>query len=202
VVYNEPQTMASRIEARIIDMGIRMFADRGYEGVSFRDLAEEADVTVASLFRLFGNKKELFEKVLTKALEQTLDPAQFLFLIYEGGEKPDKMRLFTLTVMRWYASVSPHAARLFFQSSLQEDWRELAYSRINKIMEILGTTLQHGQSARRADKAATRTKSAVAAHAMIFGLLQLKMTYATSRNSKEEAELATSMIRRWLRPVV
>jgi len=49
---------------RILDSSERLFAAGGYEGVSLRDIARDADVEVALVSYHFGPKQELFRHVI------------------------------------------------------------------------------------------------------------------------------------------
>ncbi len=49
---------------RILDAADALFAERGFAAVSVRDIAERAGVKKASVFYYFGNKADLFERVL------------------------------------------------------------------------------------------------------------------------------------------
>ncbi|WP_326641843.1 TetR family transcriptional regulator [Streptosporangium sp. NBC_01755] len=49
---------------RILDAARRLFADLGYEQVTMRMIAAEADANIALINRYFGSKRELFAKVL------------------------------------------------------------------------------------------------------------------------------------------
>src|SRR6266508_3536281 len=59
---------------QILDAGERLFAQRGYDGVSMRDIvAETALRNQASLYHHFRNKRALYEAVLRRGLPQVLD---------------------------------------------------------------------------------------------------------------------------------
>jgi AcrR family transcriptional regulator len=48
----------------IINTAIELFAERGYEGTSIRDLAAKADVNIAMVNYYFGSKDKLFEAMI------------------------------------------------------------------------------------------------------------------------------------------
>jgi len=52
--------------ARIIEVAVKLFASRGYDGVGVKELAEEAGVTKPTLYHYFGNKKGLLEELLAE----------------------------------------------------------------------------------------------------------------------------------------
>jgi AcrR family transcriptional regulator len=51
---------------RILKAALRLFAQRGYDGTTTRDLAEAADVAEGTLFRHFPNKKAILVEVATQ----------------------------------------------------------------------------------------------------------------------------------------
>jgi TetR/AcrR family transcriptional regulator, regulator of cefoperazone and chloramphenicol sensitivity len=54
--------------ARLIDAAIELFAKKGYEGTSVRDLATAAGVNVAAVSYYFGSKDELYHEALRACL--------------------------------------------------------------------------------------------------------------------------------------
>ncbi|PWT77245.1 MAG: hypothetical protein C5B59_04540 [Bacteroidetes bacterium] len=50
----------------IIDIAIELFATKGFEGTSIRDLAAAADVNVAMVNYYFGSKEKLFEELVQR----------------------------------------------------------------------------------------------------------------------------------------
>jgi AcrR family transcriptional regulator len=57
---------------RILKAALRLFARRGYDGTTTRDLAEAADVAEGTLFRHFPNKKSILVEVATQGWVEIL----------------------------------------------------------------------------------------------------------------------------------
>jgi len=58
---------------QILEAGERLFAERGYDGVSMRDIVAETTLrNQASLYHHFRDKRALYEAVLKRGLEQVL----------------------------------------------------------------------------------------------------------------------------------
>lgn len=49
---------------QLIEVALRQFAEQGYDGTATRDIAEEAGVAEALLFRHFPNKREILRAVI------------------------------------------------------------------------------------------------------------------------------------------
>ena len=96
---------------RLVEAAAQLFASRGFNGVSTREIARLADVNEATLFRVFERKKELFwaavearlaglklSRELQSALAHDDDPSTVLpqicdFMVQLVVEQPELMRL-------------------------------------------------------------------------------------------------------------
>lgn len=58
-------------KTHIINSAIELFAEKGFEGTSIRDLAAKADVNVAMVNYYFGSKEKLFEAMVEERLSYT-----------------------------------------------------------------------------------------------------------------------------------
>jgi AcrR family transcriptional regulator len=75
----------------ILNAAIELFSKRGFEGVSIREIATQADVHFASIRYHFGDKEDLYKACISKHGESRLLSAQ-LFLSAEPKNVED-MRL-------------------------------------------------------------------------------------------------------------
>ena len=184
--------MASKIEPRIMDRAIELFADYGYYGVTTRDLARKAKVTEGSIYRLFRSKKELFESALKAATDRSLDPAQIALEVLNKLTAQNFSSLLISIIHRWYFSLPRAAARLLTQAYFADPgWRQIAYEPIDKIIDILTKVIEQHSRTRKLD-------AAITARTLIMALLHFKITYASSCSQKEEAAIVNAMIRQWL----
>ncbi|MGC9330078.1 MAG: TetR/AcrR family transcriptional regulator [Candidatus Hinthialibacter sp.] len=53
-----------RHRAEILDAAVRLLLEKGYEGTTMQDIAEEAEFAVGTIYRFFKGKKELFEELI------------------------------------------------------------------------------------------------------------------------------------------
>jgi len=61
--------------ARILTEAERLFAERGFEGVSMPAIAEAAGITPGAIYRHFDGKAELFFQVIGRAVDAAAAPA-------------------------------------------------------------------------------------------------------------------------------
>jgi AcrR family transcriptional regulator len=59
--------------AQLLELGLRLFADRSYEDVSIEDIAAAAGVSKGLLYHYFGGKRELYVAVVDLAARRLLD---------------------------------------------------------------------------------------------------------------------------------
>jgi AcrR family transcriptional regulator len=91
--------MPSKIRDRILANAIRCFAAHGYAGSSTKEIANRADVTEGSLFRLFISKDKLFTEAVSLALSSKgvrrihLRLAVFAMLEKKGLSEPNHKAL-------------------------------------------------------------------------------------------------------------
>jgi len=58
--------------AKLVESATRHFAERGYHGTSVRDIASDAQMTVAGLYHHFSSKQGLLRWIMVEALEDVL----------------------------------------------------------------------------------------------------------------------------------
>ncbi|MFE0188422.1 TetR/AcrR family transcriptional regulator [Streptomyces sp. NPDC059008] len=82
---------------RLLDAASELFAERGYERATVRDIAARAGANQALLFRYFGSKKALFGEVMARGGQEQLrtTPAERLFEValrgmLAGGAESDR----------------------------------------------------------------------------------------------------------------
>jgi AcrR family transcriptional regulator len=61
----------SEKQLQILDVAEELFAGRGYEGTSVRDIAQKAEVNVAMISYYFGSKEKLLENLILNRTERT-----------------------------------------------------------------------------------------------------------------------------------
>jgi AcrR family transcriptional regulator len=61
---------------RIHRAALRLFATYGFAGTGIRKIAEEAGITVASLYHYVGTKEDLLERMMCESMSELLGPAR------------------------------------------------------------------------------------------------------------------------------
>lgn len=63
-------------EAQLMGIACRLFARKGYDATSLRDIAEEARITKAALYYYFPNKDALYERVVIESMQALVTAAR------------------------------------------------------------------------------------------------------------------------------
>lgn len=87
-----PTGRADTRQEQLIDIACRLFAQRGYEGTSLRDIAEEAKITKAALYYHFPNKEALYERIVLESMQALVDSVRGAMA--QGATPVEKVRLF------------------------------------------------------------------------------------------------------------
>lgn len=74
----------SKTEKKIFDMATELFAKKGFEGTSTRDICQAAGVNVSSISYYFGGKQELYQQIVDKIVQGIVD----YMMESMGAEKP------------------------------------------------------------------------------------------------------------------
>lgn len=62
--------MKRNTKEEILLAALRLFADKGYDGVSVRDIAEAVGIRQSSLYKHYGSKQDIFDNILVRMEEQ------------------------------------------------------------------------------------------------------------------------------------
>lgn len=71
-------------EQKIVEVATELFAQKGFEGTSTRDICKAAGVNISSISYYFGGKKELYQTIVDKIVRDIIDYAMDAM----GAEKP------------------------------------------------------------------------------------------------------------------
>jgi len=83
-----PERRGEQTRERILDAAEGLFADRGFEGTTLRDVASRVGIRTPSLYNHFPSKEALYAAVLERVVEPLL--ALLSEIVQSGpGERPD-----------------------------------------------------------------------------------------------------------------
>ena len=68
----------------IIESSIKLFADKGFNGTSMRDIAKAVGITLPTIYYYFGNKEDLYQSVLREVIEKFIEATATAVVGVEG----------------------------------------------------------------------------------------------------------------------
>lgn len=104
----------SAFRKRAVRAATRLFAERGYQGVTLRSLAKALGVSPMTPYRYFENKAELFAMVRTQAFRRFAEAQRDA--VGEVDDPEESLRLLGAAYVR-FALEEPDAYRIMFELS-------------------------------------------------------------------------------------
>jgi len=83
---------------QLLDIGRRLFAERGFEGTSIEEIAAQAGVSKPVVYEHFGGKEGLYAVVVDREVERLTTMTTMLF---EGGHSKPKFEAAAVALLRY-----------------------------------------------------------------------------------------------------
>jgi AcrR family transcriptional regulator len=83
---------------QLLDIGRRLFAERGFEGTSIEEIAAQAGVSKPVVYEHFGGKEGLYAVVVDREVERLTTMTTMLF---EGGHSRPKFEAAAVKLLRY-----------------------------------------------------------------------------------------------------
>jgi AcrR family transcriptional regulator len=132
---NAQRGQATTTRQRIVDASMTLFAKRGFHGTGIRDIAEEAQLSTATLYHYMGTKEDLLLHIMreansrlasaaAKAIANSTDPAGHILMlarILVATEATHRLTVVGDTELR---VLSPESAReiLALRDAHEQQW--------------------------------------------------------------------------------
>lgn len=132
---------------KIRDAAAKIFAERGFENTTTRDIAKAAEISPASVYYYFDSK----EVLLYQILDETMSTGLALIEEIEQSDKPLKEKLSDILRMHTRAAVDYNKMKLLVhdQNSLSSEHKEIIKQKqrtyVKKLIEILEDLKQKGE---------------------------------------------------------
>src|SRR5579885_2465266 len=133
---------------RLIRAAAHLFAERGYEGTSVKELAQEASVNVSLVSYHFGGKEGLFRSGLEQFGKEGLGMAERILKEPHSAEELQiRLRLFIEEAYRLHLAQPDHCRIIHRECDLQQSIAQDVFrNTFHRIFEALATFVE---SARR-----------------------------------------------------
>ncbi|MCH7959586.1 MAG: TetR/AcrR family transcriptional regulator [Candidatus Hydrogenedentes bacterium] len=160
-----PNNEINEAQTRLLESAIKLFASKGYDGASIREIVRDAGVTRPVLYYYFKNKEDLFCSIVEQQFG-LFDEQVDTILRTESGCRNRLKALIQFTFES--ASVAPDLVRMilqYFFSSAQDSFRidkeALVERRFEGIVEMMRQGLENGELVGRDPEILAHTFSAV-----------------------------------------
>lgn len=110
------RSSAQERQASIIAAAASLFAEKGFNGTTTREIAKTAGISEALLFKYFPTKRVLYAAILAEKVQLS----QLMASVEEAAEKRDDTRVFTIIAkFRIHRGADPSLLRLLLFSALE-----------------------------------------------------------------------------------
>ncbi|WBL17935.1 TetR/AcrR family transcriptional regulator [Citricoccus sp. NR2] len=175
-----PTTRLPRAQRRrqLMDISLRVFAEKGYHAASMDDIAEAADVSKPVLYQHFTGKYELFLTLLDEQLAVVRDA--MVSAMAEAETNEERVRGAVRTLFEYMAR-EDGAHRIVFNSGLGNDTE--VRQRVDQFNDaLIGQISEHVFNETYLDD----EQAKVIGHAMAGTVLTAARYWASRRRSGEE----------------
>ena len=140
----KPEQNGKAVRDRLLDAALRLFARKGFEAASVREIVKAADVTRPMLYHHFGSKEGLYRE-LVERLCATVEDSILHSVVLQGTARA-RLRSFVLNMLD---SIIEDASKQRFFFTIVLDPRRNTLSSFhermrNFIAAILGLLLEEG----------------------------------------------------------
>ena len=133
-----PKEEAGPTRARLLDAALKLFAERGFDGTTVRQIAKAVGVTDAAIYAHFANKQALFDALMEDAGPPLLDQlGTELASLGETHPAETLPAMFTRLVQRW-----DRPRVRMFTSMLLRHTPERIHEAIDQVVERLQPAMQ------------------------------------------------------------
>ncbi|HEY3196523.1 MAG TPA: TetR/AcrR family transcriptional regulator [Nitrospirales bacterium] len=116
ITGNGARTSARERQASIIFAAAELFAAKGFNGTTTREIAKTAGISEALVFKYFPTKRALYAAILAEKVQIS----QLMDNVEAAAEKRDDARVFTLVArFRIHRGADPSLLRLLLFSALE-----------------------------------------------------------------------------------
>ena len=113
---------SAQTRQKLIDAGIELFSEFGYDATSTRRIEARAQVQRNLISYHFGSKQEFWKACMTELFARVDDSARTAFSHSRDIEPKERMRFLIRRFVRWSAA-HPEVARVMFDEGRHDDWR-------------------------------------------------------------------------------
>jgi AcrR family transcriptional regulator len=137
-------TKGERTAQRILDVAEQLFAEKGFDGATLRDIAGRVGIREPGLYNHFASKEALYRSVLERALQPLADAIDELM---EREASPEELKALPARLTDLIA-LHPNIVALMYRSllgsadapghELMEDWLERLFLKGAALLEGAG----------------------------------------------------------------
>jgi len=176
----------------LLDVGTRMFAERGLRGTRAADLAAAAGVSVGTLYAHFGDKDGLLEAVLRSSIDEVSAGIDRLFAQVLGGDTDDVDAATFAEVLVGFVSADPLRAKLLCSPEVR--LTEVGQRLLDEIREI---HTAHILRCAEAGLLQPQLDPTATAHALLGMMVEVLQWWTSDLDGIDPAAVTSTLVFTW-----
>jgi AcrR family transcriptional regulator len=191
----------SSTQKKIINAAIKVFSEKGFEGATTSEIAQEAGVAEGTIFRHFGTKKGILHGILVSAVTSFQKP-QFMVSLAEVIEKGDAHSLIHMIKEQLEAIEKqlPLLKMLFYEAQFHTEVQEIIMEKIARpILDLLSQSIGKQKDMQKF-RCLDTNLMAVSLISSLWGYVVWRQI-APEQETIDEEEALTQLMDIWLKGV-
>jgi DNA-binding response OmpR family regulator/AcrR family transcriptional regulator len=151
---NRPAAHSPAVRDAIIEAAAELFADRGYEGMTMKEIARKVGIHASSIYAHFKNKEELFLQIYRSVLSGHLQLVSGHIAITDNGSTKEKLGGMLRSVVRYQLKEADKMKiyiRLllmpsgYFEQDTKDELLKLEQAELRMFADIIRTGMKRGE---------------------------------------------------------
>ena len=159
----------SSTRARILNAAERLFADRGFAGVSMPAIAKASGITAGAIYRHFDSKDDLFFEVIRRTVQSAPTPSDVT--LDEAMALPRAVAMFASERLKLLRKLS---VEMHHASTKHPKVRKLLQQGIFHDIARIKAGIEHAQATGRIDRALDAENLASTTMVFVLGMMHME----------------------------
>ncbi len=115
---NQSYLNEQNTRGRIFNVAARLFAEKGFNGVTMREISQEAEISKPTIYYYFGSKEGIYTELLKTELKQTQQEIESVY----KRKLPARQKLLILIQSRFRkVLVNPHFVKFYLTLFISDE---------------------------------------------------------------------------------
>lgn len=197
----QSSTTTEAIRQRILDVARERFTHYGYGKTAMADIAEDAEMSTANLYRYFGNKLDIAGACARSCIQESLDDQKHAITIGQLSAEQKLLRLVFTMIEHSHDHVSENTHINETVTMITSERPEIVHEKLNAQQGIIMEILAHGNVTGELDVKDIATTAKTILCSLILFDIPIFIGLFTKEEFEQRARDLVSLLMKSLRPI-